>query len=218
MNNILFSHKIHTELYLNRTRPILKKMIDNGLIDDFINLVNKTLTIETFCKNRKLLPEFFTEYDYNDIYISNSLLLKIKENPNNIHISSDNDIDLITKIMMKKYLLENIELNEHKVNIQVKIENTNEYIKVVSYNNIDKNTKNPKLKHPSGCVNKGEQLIDAAKRELKEELGLIINDDRFNQINKNTFSIILTINEYNEYVKIINDLYIDPEITMIIKQ
>jgi hypothetical protein len=145
MNNILFSHKIHTELYLNRTRPILKKMIDNGLIDDFINLVNKTLTIETFCKNRKLLPEFFTEYDYNDIYISNSLLLKIKENPNNIHISSDNDIDLITKIMMKKYLLENIELNEHKVNIQVKIENTNEYIKVVSYNNIDKNTKNPKL-------------------------------------------------------------------------
>ena len=120
---------------------------------------------------------------------------------------------------MKKYLLDikNLKSNK-KVLIEVNIESLQQKIKVVSYNH--KINDEYKFKNPGGTINIDEEPIDAAKRELEEELGIIILTNRFelvNIINEKIYNykITLTFDEYKEYVNNISKLNIDPEITMI---
>ena len=88
----------------------------------------------------------------------------------------------MTAPIMKKYLLDikNLKSNK-KVLIEVNIESSKQKIKIVSYNH--KINNEYKLKNPGGNINIDEEPINAAKRELEEELGIIILINRFELVN-----------------------------------
>jgi len=220
--SILFDYKKDKILYLNRCKPILEKMVNTGLIKKFLDCK----TADDFCDKDDLhhltSSKYFNSNDFNDINYSRSILEKLINNPNNIEIDSDEDLEKINKIIMKKYLLDitNIESAkaDKKVSIEVNIEENNKKIKVVSYDN--KINDEFKFKNPGGTINAGEKPIDAAKRELEEELGIIILTNRLELVNiineKNyNYKITLSSDEYKDYIININKLDIDPEITMI---
>lgn len=209
---ILFDYKQdnHRGIYISRCKPILDKMLARGIIDDFINIISDK-NYDIIVK-RGLKPIHFTNYDYNHICECKDFLLKIKLDPTKIIIDNYDDIDNINKIMMKQYLLDPFIGTNKRVSIQVYFENTSYQLKIVSYGSRN----NTNYQDPGGTINNGETALDAAKRELKEELGIIVEHNRLIQLNEFIFKVILDKNEKDNYIKNINNLYIDPEITMII--
>lgn len=213
-SNILFDYKKDVKIYLHRCKPILEEMVNSGLVQHFLNC--KTVDDFNFIETNK---KYFNENDFQDIIFARSILENLINDPNEILIKSYEDIDKINKIIMKKYLLDIKNLKSRKkVLIEVNIESLKQKIKVVSYNH--KINDEYKLKNPGGNINIDEEPIDAAKRELEEELGIIILANRLelvNIIDKKIYNykIILSLDEYKEYIYNINKLDIDPEITMI---
>ena len=207
----LYNYKIDYKLYLSRCKPIIEQMLKVKLIDDFININS----IEEFCTKRNIDSIYFTEYDYNHILQIKYLLTMIKSNPNEIVINDLSILDDINILIMKKYLL-NLNLsNDKKVSIHVKLYD-NSYLQIVSYDS--KKDDLPNLKDPGGSIDKSDiSHAAAAKRELEEELGIILPLDRFKQINEYKFRVILSKKEYELYIQQLDLLYIDPEITMIAK-
>jgi hypothetical protein len=215
---VLFDYKKDKLLYLSRCKPVLEKMIDNGLINKFLNCNS----VEDFG-----LPDHFTQYDFDHITYARSILEQISKKTDHIEINSDEDLDKIVKIIMKKYLL-NIDKNffstNKKVSIEVNvkskdIDGSTGKLQVVSYANKTSDGLD-KLKNPGGSIDKDEEPIDAAKRELEEELGLIIQLDRFELINVidekyYNYKVNITLDEYQEYIANLDKLEIDSEITMI---
>lgn len=207
---ILFDHKKDKILYLSRCKPVLEKMIEKGLINKFLSCNS----VENFG-----LPSHFTQYDFDHIIYAKSMLEQLK-NTDQIEINSDEDLDKIVKIIMKKYLL-NIDKNcfskNKKVSIEVNVGNNK--LQVVSYANKCSNGLD-KLKNPGGSIDLNEEPLNAAKREIEEELGLIIESDRFELINiidekYYNYKINLELDEYKEYIANLDKLEIDSEITMI---
>ena len=208
---ILYNYKKDYKIYLSRCKPIIEQMLKVKLIDDFINIKS----IEEFCNKRNIDSIYFTESDYNHILQIKSLLTMIKSNPNEIIINDLSILDDINILIMKKYLL-NLNLsNDKKVSIHVKLYD-NSYLQIVSYDS--KKDDLPNLKDPGGSIDKSDiSHAAAAKRELEEELGIILPLDRFKQINEYKFRVILSKKEYELYIQQLDLLYIDPEITMIAK-
>jgi len=217
---VLFDHKKDTSLYLSRCKPVLEKMLENGLINKFLNCNSA----EDFG-----LPNHFTQYDFDDITYSRSMLEQLSKNGNTVEIISDEDLDKIVKIIMKKYLLniDKISSSKKKVSIEVNLgfnsldlqPNISKKIQVVSYANKTANGLD-KLKNPGGSIDSNEEPINAAQRELEEELGLIIQVDRFKLVNiidekYYNYKVSITLDEYEEYIANLNKLEIDSEITMI---
>ena len=212
--NILFNYKKDIKIYLHRCKPILEEMVNSGLVQKFLNC--KSADDFDFKGTNK---KYFNTNDFEDIFYARSILENLINNPNEVLIKSYEDIDKIVKIIMKKYLLDikNLKSNK-KVLIEVNIESSKKKIKIVSYDH--KINDEYKLKNPGGNINIDEEPINAAKRELEEELGIIILTNRFelvNIINKKIYNykVTLTSDEYKEYVNNISKLNIDPEITMI---
>lgn len=208
---VLFDYKIHMYIYLTRCRPILEQMIDFGLVAK----LQTCNSIEDFGN-----PKQFTSYDLDDVIFARSMLEKISSQPSKISIESDNDLKQIVKIIMKKYLMEqNSSNSDTKVSIEVLVPNGKK-IQVVSYAN-ETESSQPMLKDPAGSIESGETPLIAGVRELEEELGLIIKPDRLVQlVEKSTnklhkFQLVLDEEEYQDYIKYVNQLDIDPEITMI---
>ena len=209
---ILFDYKKDVKIYLNRCKPILKEMLNSGLLQNFVN-----------CKSADdfigLNKEYFNKHDFEDIVYAKPILENLLNDSNEILIKSYEDLDKIVKIIMKKYLLDIKNLkSDKKVSIEVNIESSQQKIKVVSYNH--KINDEYKFKNPGGTINIDEEPINAAKRELEEELGIIILTNRFelvNIINDKIYNYKITLDsdEYKQYVNNINKLEIDPEITMI---
>jgi len=210
---ILFDYKNDHKLYLKRCKPILEQMLECGLINKFL----KCSSVDDFG-----LPEYFNLYDLEDILFSKQMLEKINLKPDEIEIKSEEDLKMIVKIIMKKYLI-NIEKLKKQTNKKVSIEVQvipNKKIQIVSYANKIKDTNMPKLKNPGGSIELDEKPIESAQRELKEELGIIMKTDRFELINivndqYYNYRVILTSKEFTEYVANLNKLEIDSEITMI---
>lgn len=205
---ILFDYQTKPLIYLSRCKKVLEKMLDCGLINKMLNCHS----IDDFHDNK-----FFTEYDLIDIDFSRSMLEKIAKNPYDISINSNDELMQIIKIIMKKYLMKTNCSYSNKVNIQVIVPGSKK-IQIVSYAN--KNKFNYyKLKDPGGTIDDGEDPLNAAIRELTEELGLIIHKSRFILIDsrhsKYLYQVTLTIEEYMDYIKNIDNLDIDPEITLI---
>jgi len=212
--NILFDYKKDIKIYLHRCKPVLEEMVNCGLVHKFLNCKSAD-DFDFIGINKK----YFNANDFEDIMYARSILENLINNPNEVLIKSYEDIDKIVKIIMKKYLLDikNLKSNK-KVLIEVNIESSKKKIKIVSYDH--KINNEYKLKNPGGNINIDEEPINAAKRELEEELGIIILTNRFelvNIINKKIYNykVTLTSDEYKEYVNNINKLNIDPEITMI---
>jgi hypothetical protein len=113
---ILFDYKKDVKIYLNRCKPILKEMLNSGLLQNFVN-----------CKSADdftgLNKEYFNTHDFEDIVYAKSILENILNDSNEILIKSYEDVDKIVKIIMKKYLLDIKNLkSDKKVSIEVNIE------------------------------------------------------------------------------------------------
>jgi len=207
---VLFDYKTQPYIYLHRCKPILEKMIECGLI----NKLSTCKSVEDFdC------PERFNIYDMSDVEFARSMLEKINNNPEEISVSSNEDLTQIVKIIMKKYLMEKYNENRSKVWIEVNVPG-NKKIQVVSYANIKK-TDEPNLKDPGGSIEPNESPEDAGVRELAEELGIIVDKSRLEPINlidsgpNYKFRLVLDSSEFTDYIKYVSKLDIDPEITMI---
>ena len=228
-SNILFDYKTQPNIYLSRCKPILENMINCGLIEK----LRTCHSVEDFG-----LPNYFTQYDLEDIEFARSMLEKICNNPSEISINTDLELKQIVKIIMKKYLIDKINQTNISTNLKVYIEvliPNSLKIQVVSYANetkvvsltnetmisyANKTTEiQPKLKDPGGSIEFDETPKEAGIRELVEELGLIIDKSRLKLIKSTDkifkYQIILDEKEYQNYIKHINKLDIDPEITMI---
>lgn len=205
---ILFDHQKQKKLYLERCKPVLNKMLETGLIKKLFECEK----YEDFGNTK-----FFTQNDFEHILYAKPILEKILLKPEEIEINSNDDLEMIVKLMMKKYLLELDTITEYKtkkvsIQVQVLLNGNIKQIQVISYNN--------KLKDPGGNIEDNEEPIEAAIREIEEELGLLINSDRLELLeiqNQRIYKYILKLNEeeYNKYISNISLLQIDPEITMI---
>lgn len=220
VQTVLFDYKKYPLIYLSRCKSVLSQMISSGLI----NRLSVCETIEDFgC------PERFNSYDLSDVLFAKSMLKKIVANPGEINVETDEELKQIVKIIMKKYLMEEPSTEQKsKVSIQVlvpsfinkdtntSVPNTRK-IQVVSYANEFKDG-NPRLKDPSGTIEEGETPLQAGIREIEEELGLIISGLEFVEQKDNLYKYRLVLNEteYLDYIKKVNTLDIDPEITMIV--
>lgn len=210
---ILFDYKINKQIYLNRCKPIIEKMLKNGLIKKFLDCNS----VDDFG-----LPEYFNSTDFEHILFSRPMLEKINLKPQEIEIKTDDDLNMIVKIIMKKYLINLNKLKnqtDKKVSIEVNIL-PDKKIQVVSYGNKIKNTNIPKLKNPGGTIDEKEKPIESAKRELEEELGIILDYNRFELINIidnkiYNYKVNLTSSEFTQYLFNLSKLDIDSEITMI---
>jgi hypothetical protein len=207
---VLFDYKQDKTLYLSRCKPVLEKMLENGLINKFLDCNS----VEDFG-----FPNHFTQYDFDHIIYAKSMLEQLSKNANLVEINSDEDLDKIVKIIMKKYLLniDKISPSNKKVSIEVNVGNNK--LQVVSYAN-KTSTGLDKLKNPGGSIDLNEESLNAAQRELEEELGLIIESDRFELLNiidekYYNYKVSITLDEYQEYIANLDKLEIDSEITMI---
>jgi len=206
---ILFDYKKFPVLYLSRCKPVLEQMVDCGLVD---KLYRCKLVEDFGC------PERFGAYDLSDVIFANPMLKKICESPNQICIDSDEELKQVVKIVMKKYLMELNQPSEQcksKVSVQVLVPNSRK-IQVVSYANENKDN-TPRFKDPGGSVEPGETPLQAGIREVEEELGLIVQELELIEQKDNLYKYRLELNEteYTDYIKKVNTLDIDPEITMI---
>ncbi len=202
---VLFDYKIQNNIYLIRCKPILEQMLNCGLLKKLF-----------LCKDVKEFNDLirFNSFDLLDISNAKLILEQILINPSSVDICTSDDLENIVKIISKKYLMNSPQLKPYsKVQIKVILSNQLEKIQVVSYNNIDS-------KDPGGTIENNEKPIDAAVRELKEELGLIVNKNRLELISSNRslhkFKLVLNDTETSNYIKHIHNLDIDPEITKII--
>jgi len=161
-------------------------------------------------------PERFGSYDLIDVMFSKSMLQKLCNNPDQINVETDEELKQIVKIVMKKYLMEDPSQEPRsKVSIEVLVPNSSK-IQVVSYANENKDG-TPKLKDPAGSIEHCETPLQAGIREIEEELGIIVNNLEFVEQKDKLYKYRLVLNEkeYEDYIKQVNMLDIDPEITMI---
>ena len=205
---VLFDYKKFPVLYLSRCKPVLGEMIKCGLIKKLADCE----TVDDFgC------PERFGSYDLADVLFSKSMLKKICRNTNQIDVDTDEELKQISKIIMKKYLMEEPSetKSKSKVSIEVLVPKSRK-IQVVSYANENKDG-SPRLKDPGGSIEDGETPLEAAIREIEEELGLIVLNLKLVEQTENLYKYRLVLNEveYANYIKQVNKLDIDPEITMI---
>lgn len=207
---VLFDYKTRPHVYLTRCKPILEQMINCGLVAK----LSTCKSVEDFgC------PERFSEYDMSDVEFARSMLVQINSNPTEIPVSSDEDLTQVVKIIMKKYLMEIPKLSNAKSKVWIEvILPSNRKLQVVSYANKTK-TGEPRLKDPGGSIEPNELPIDAAQRELGEELGLIVDKSRLEPVDLSgpnyKYKIELDSSELENYIKRIDQLDIDAEITMI---
>ncbi len=205
---ILFDYKNFPLLYLSRCKIVLEQMIECKLISKLASCE----TIEDFgC------PERFGSYDLADVIFAGPMLKKICENPNYINVDTSEELKQIVKIVMKKYLMETPSEtgSRAKVSIEVLVPGAKK-IQVVSYANENKDG-TPRLKDPGGTIEDGETPLNAGIREIEEELGLFVKDLELVEEKNNFYKYRLVLNEteYADYIKQVNQLDIDPEITMI---
>ena len=206
---VLFDYKTQSSAYLSRCKPILEQMIDFGLV----HKLEQCNTVEEFGN-----PSHFKSFDLDDVNFARPMLSTIISNPLEIPITSKHDLKQIVKIIMKKYLIEkSIQTKQSKVYIEVLVPGFKK-IQVVSYANETKSGE-PMLKDAGGSIEQDESPKMAGVRELQEELGIIIDQTRLVLLQSTEkfykFQLVLDEQEYEDYIKIINKLDIDPEITMI---
>lgn len=207
IHTVLFDYKKFPVLYLSRCKLVLGQMVECGLVEKLASCKS----VEDFGS-----PERFNSYDLADVEFAGPMLKKICENPNEINVNTDEELKQISKIVMKKYLMNEFTNDpKPKVSIQVQVPGLKK-IQVVSYANENKDG-TPKLKDPGGTIESGETPLCAGIREVEEELGLIVKDLQFVEEKYNTHKYLLVLNEaeYWNYSKQVNQLDIDPEITMI---
>jgi hypothetical protein len=204
---VLFDYKKFPVLYLSRCKSVIEQMINCELI----KRLSVCESVEGFgC------PERFSSYDLVDVMFSKSMLQKLCDNSDQINVKTDDELKQIVKIVMKKYLMEKPSKEpKSKVSIEVLVPNSRK-IQVVSYAN-ENNDGTPKLKDPGGTIEHWETPLQAGIREIKEELGIIVNNLEFVEQKDKLYKYRLVLNEieFEDYIKQVNTLDIDPEITMI---
>lgn len=194
--------------YIAKCTPKISRMKSAGLLDDLKN-PEISHVIEKYDR------DFYNLDIEHAKYFSPLLSLII----NNQDIAlTDYNVKMMTKLVCKNYLITE-KPTKAKVSCAVYVgnEENNKKIQVNCYD-IDKKGIHY-FKDPKGSVEQNESVGDAIRRELREELDLTFNIDRLTLVSQDNemtrFKVIMTDDEYNDYVKNFNPSNIDVEITHI---
>lgn len=234
---IIYDYCENKQEYKNKCKEIIFDMIDKKLIEYLYDLEKSNM--EIFRTKYNLQNDEFNIFDYEHVQIAKPLLKQIfeqlplvrttvsssnwlhlnyKVNFNNVQFDTDTEMNQLTKLIMKKYIIEE-KPTDRKVIVNVIVDNKQE-IKVVSYNNTNK--KGYCFKDPKGSIKQNESAFDALIREMKEELEFDFPIERYSTqdiTDKHIkYNIHITKEECDDHFNNLDFKTLDPEITHIVLQ
>ncbi len=165
---ILYNFLDDKEAYKNKCAPIIQEIDRYRFLRDFSTL-NKD-GIDYFQLARNLDDDAFTERDLQHVLYFRPLLRSILNTGYEyVLLESEKDMDMLAKIIMKKYLVYTPP-SGRKVFVCVRV-GESQQLKVASYNNRQIKTGDYNFTDVKGSMEQGESAQDALLREIKEEIG-----------------------------------------------
>lgn len=223
---IIYDFTEKKQEYVEKCKPIVKKMSKANLIQDFRTL-NEDLVCE-FRERRGLDPAEFSKRDLAHVtYIRPIVRRIVNTGYDHVPFESDADMDKLAKLVMKKYLV-NERPTHRKISVKVFIANglanasANDLeLKVVCYNNtMQDDGIRYCFRSPKGSVEQNESVSDAVLREMKEELDFTFDISRYKLRGLGekwvNYTLTITKAEWKIYLANLDTSKLDPEITHIV--
>lgn len=216
----IFNFKSDIILYFKRCLSVLIAMKESGLVSEMIDLnLGKCSRI---IQNARSKGHMFNEIDVRDISLVHSLLLSIhnckyltEQIVTGEHHANANLLPLLIK---KQYLVKECTNVRKRVRIQINTSD-NRTIKATSYNMNKKNSMKLDIRDIGGMIHRSETPIEAAMREIREELGVNVNpsDLIFVKENRNFifFQTLFDDFKLEQMIDSFTSEDIDPEITQV---
>lgn len=214
---VLYNFLDDKEAYKNKCALIIQDMGHYRWLRDFSTL-NKD-GMDYFQLARNLDDDAFTERDLRHVLYFRPLLRSILNTGYEyLLLGSEKDMDMLAKIIMKKYLLYTPP-SGRKVVVCVCV-GESQQLKVVSYNNRQNKTGDYNFTDIKGSIEQGESAQDALLREIKEEIGGEWDLSRYILVEETEkyvkYVLQLSEEECAAHFAALDTSKLDPEITHIV--
>lgn len=206
----VYDFKDEKKQYVNRCLRELKNHHD--FLEDLYRLDNKTL--ESFREKYGLITSQFNKRDVQCVAHCKKIIRMIIKK--HVIVPTDENLDMISKLMTKRYVLKNNTCKRVTCYIYV----DDQYQLYINRYNYHKNNDKIKYTFVSGCIEINEQHEKALLREMREEVNIRYPLERYTLTsvtdNAYNYCLHLSTDEFNEYVNKFNASNLDPEITQIV--
>lgn len=206
-STLIYDFRKNKKEYIDKCSTIITKMKVAGLLQDLMMVSNPDTIASKYDKD-------FRDFDMEHVNYFRPLLSSIMLSQDIEY--TDINAKMITKLVCKHYLIKPKPMNS-KVSCAVYVNDENTKIQVNCYD-IDKQGVHY-FKDPKGSIERNECVGDALLREMKEELGFEFPLSRYTLMKQSNtmtnFSIMLSKDDYDNYIKNLNTKNIDVEITHI---